>query len=307
MSLIFLLFSMSYVYADTFEGHNDNTSLFLKIDNDIVTGNMRIDGITTSFESTIKFRTNGDFRIQLFENKMLLGFPSDDEIKIIILERPIKQNQRITLMIQKLDTSTYEKVIEKELTIMEKFEAAQIKTGLGNIAEENILEAERLKEEAQKLAEQVNKISRTHYQLIDDELELVVRADNHVLIKTTFDFDLRAIDQNENKYSQFYGGGYLDDVIITGSIIDPDGKVWDTINATTDENGYYESEGMYIPDNTSTRGEWSLELDGIKYFDDLEQYSTFSIVKSFFIIENSNSSKSSEEEDPNIVDFDEGS
>jgi len=294
LSLV-LLFSGSNVYADTFQSYDNKNYLYLEINDTKATGNMRIDGEFTSIDSTLKFYKNGNFKIIVSKNLILVGTPSDDEIKILVLERPHKQ-ERTTLMIQKVDTFSYEKVVEKELTVMEKFELAQIQTGRGDIAEQNLLEAERLKsiEEATILAEIANQTSRTQYQLIDDVLELIVRQDFHVPMMSTFDFDLRAIDQNQNKYSQFYGNGYLDDVIITGSIIDPEGKVWRTINVTTNENGYYQSQGMYIPDNTPTNGEWFLDLEGIKYFDDLEEFSKFSIVKSFFVTDDTNSKNTSE-------------
>jgi len=297
LSIVVLLFSMTNIYADTFEGSENNNYLFLEIDNDAVTGNMRIEEKIISINNTIQFYKNGNFKIKLFENKIILfGIPNNDEIKVTIFD--IKQKEKITLMIQKLDTSFYEKIIEKELTPLEKLEYAQNLTGLENIAEENRLEKEELEKikEENRLLEEANKTLRNEYQQTEDVLKLIVRQDFKIPLKTTFDFDLRAIDQNENIHSQFYGNGYLGDVILTGNVIDPDGKVWDIINATTNEDGYYKSEGMYIPDNTSTAGEWFLELKAIKYFDDLEQFSTFSIVKSFFVtdIPDSNSSTSSD-------------
>jgi len=274
------------VYADTFQSYDNSNYLFLEINNDKVKGIMKIDGKITSINDMIKFYRNDNFKIRLFDGSVKL-FGSTDSLKMTLVDK--KENQKVFFDIQKLDTTSYEKKpVEKEFTPLEKFQHAQNQTGLGNIAEANRLEEQRLEtiEEEKRLQEIANKTPRSEYQFIDDILELIVRSDFHVPLMTTFNFDLRAVDQNYNKYSQFFGVGFLEDVIVTGKVVDPQGKIWGTINDTTDEKGYYESQGLYIPYNTSTSGEWSLQLDGIKYFDDIEKFSTFNIVSPFFIVQN---------------------
>ncbi len=272
------------VNADTFESTDSKNYLFLEIDNNKVNGLLQIDGKITSINDNIKYYKNGNFMIKLFDDNLLL-YGSFDNLKVTV--RDLTQKQKIHYSIVPLDTSSYEKIIQKELTPLDKFHQAQNQTGLGDIAKQNRLEEKRLEdmEKERKLQEIANKTPRNQYQRIDN-LELVVRSDFHVPLMTTFNFDLRTIDQNYNKYSQFYGGHYLEDVEITGKIINPDGKVKKIIQGSTDKEGYFDGVPLFMPVNTPLKQEWSLEISGIKYFDSIEKFSTFSTVKPFFAVVN---------------------
>ena len=273
-------------YADTFESVDSKDYLFLEIDNNKVSGLLQIDGKITSINDSIKYYKNGNFKIKLFNDSMLL-YGSLNSLKVTVYD--LTERQKTHYSIQKLDTKTpYEKIVEKKLTPLEKSQQAQNQTGLGNIAEQKRIEKERLDaiEEQKRLQEIANKTPRNQYQKIDDTLELIVKSDFHVPLFTTFDFSLRSIDQTVNKYSQFFGGGYLKDVEIIAKIITPDGKVKKTISGATDKEGYFTGIPLFMPDNTPLNQEWTLEVSGIKYFDDIEKFSTFSVVESFFVITN---------------------
>jgi len=122
--LIILLFSMNEIYADTFEGSENDNYLFLKISNNNAFVLLKIDEKITSIQEDVKYYKNGNFRINFENGIILIGVPSDDEIKIKIHD--LKEKQKITLIVQKIDTVTaYEKPIKEELTVLEKFELSE--------------------------------------------------------------------------------------------------------------------------------------------------------------------------------------
>jgi len=157
-------------------------------------------------------------------------------------------------------------------------------TGLDSVERLQRIQQELQKQQELLAAQNVTITPRSEYTFSEDKkLELVIRNDFHVPIKTTFNFDLQAIDPLINKYHDFYGLGKIGDVMITGNVTDAEGKLWMSVNSTTNSNGYFEGQGLYIPDNTSTRGEWSLFLNAIKYFDNDETFTTFDVREPFFI------------------------
>ena len=275
------------VYADSFESSSSENYLFLERNNNHVSGIIQIEGKIITFDNEVdRFYKNGGFKVKLIGDKVLM-FVLPDRLLVNVLD--LTEREKYSFDIKLIDTTTtYEQIVEEKLTPLEKFHQAQNQTGLGNIAEQNRIEEEKLAtlQEEERLQEIANKTPRSEYQSIDDVLELIVKPDFHVPLRTTFDFSLRSTDKNLNPYSQFYGGGYLDDVSITSKIIDPDGNVKKTITGNTDEEGYFEAPGLYMPDNTPLNQEWSVEISGIKYFDNIEKFSTFSIVKPFFVVVN---------------------
>ena len=285
--LLLGIFVILPVFGDTYESSDSENYLFVQIDNNNnVSGIIQINGKIISINSDVdRFYKNGAFKVKLYNDNVLM-FVSPSKLLVNVID--LTERQKYSFDIEPIDTTTYEQFIKEELSPLEKFQQAQNQTGPLNIAEQNRIEEERLQEieEEKRLQEIANKTPRSEYQSIDDVLELIVRPDFHVPLMTTFDFNLRSIDQNYNPYSQFYGGGYLDDVSITGKIIDPDENVKKTITGNTDEEGYFAAPGLYIPYNTPLNQEWSIEITGIKYFDDIEKFSTFSIVKPFFVVVN---------------------
>ena len=250
---------------------------------------LRIGDKSLQFEEGIKLDNDGKFSIRHFDDNMrVFVFPSnDDSYKAITWFVENGQINRIDFKLNQLDISPYEKPIKENLLPLEKLTASEILTGLDSVERLEKIKLDLQRQQELLAAQNVTITPRSEYTLSEDkELELVVRSDFHVPIMTTFNFDLRAIDPQKNLYHDFYGLGEIGDVIIIGNVTDAEGKLWMSINSTTNSNGYFESQGLYIPDNTSTRGEWSLSLNAIKYFDDDKTFSTFDVVEPFFIVNN---------------------
>ena len=100
--LVMFAFSVSEVYADTFQGSDNGNYLFLNISDDYAFALLRIDGKIISIHEDVKYNKNETFRIN-FENKILLmGIPSNDEIKMKINNF----GEKVNLTLQKIDTET---------------------------------------------------------------------------------------------------------------------------------------------------------------------------------------------------------
>ncbi len=249
---------------------------------------LRIGDKSLQFQEEIKLDNNGKFSIRHFDDNMrFFVIPNNNSYKAIIWFDENGQRNRMDFELKQLDTSPYEKPIKENLLPLQKQTASEILTGLDSVERLERIQQELQKQQELLAAQNVTIIPRSEYTLSEDKkLEVVVRNDFHVPIKTTFNFDLQAIDSQINNYRDFYGAGKLGDVIITGNVTDAEGKLWMSINSTTNSNGYFEGHGLYIPDNTSTRGEWLLFLNAIKYFDDDKTFSTFDVVEPFFIVYN---------------------
>ena len=117
VGIVIVSFLTTNAFADTFESVDENKYLFLEILNDKATGLLRIDGEITSIQSDIKYYKNGNFRTSTINNSFILvGVPNGDFIKMTIFD--LENREKITLMIQKLDTDTpYEKTVKKELNL----------------------------------------------------------------------------------------------------------------------------------------------------------------------------------------------
>ena len=264
----------------------DGTNYFHLTVSETASVYLRIGDNSLQFEQDIKLNRDGKFSIKyLDDNIRVFVLPNDYNLyKASIFFDENGQRNRVDFELNQLDTSPYEKSKKENLSPIEELTASEILTGPDSVEMIERIQQELQKQQELLAAQNVTIIPRSEYTLSENKkLELVVRNDFHVPIKTTFNFDLQAIDLLINKYHDFYGLGKIGDVMITGNVTDAEGKLWMSINSTTNSNGYFEGQGLYIPDNTSTRGEWSLFLNAIKYFDDDKTFSTFDIVKPFFI------------------------
>jgi len=264
------------VYADSFEGVDNENFVFLEINGDKATANMRIDGKLNSISGDIKYYDGGGFKIKSDSNDRILlyGTPkSDESLQIIIID--LTERKKTVINLEKLSNVF---LIPKR---QEHEGMPHIETLLKE--EGNKLQA---KIDAQRLEEISNKKPRSVY--TKDENRKIAILDQmplKVSVYSFFDFDIRIVDADKNNlYSYYNTDGYIDDAVIFIEVKDGDGN---TLNEFT---GYTTKDGHYAPDevtsfenNINTRNAFSFDVSATVYFDDTETYITTSLFKEFFV------------------------
>jgi len=284
--LVIFVFSVSEVYADTFQGSENGNYLFLNISDDYAFALLRIDGKIISIHEDVKYSKNENFRIN-FENRIILmGIPSNDEIKIRIHD--FEGKQKITLVLQKIDTeTTYEKPIKKELTILEKFELSEKTTGMEFVVP--------LEKNDFKRASNIEKIPRSQYiESTDKEIKILSVITKRIAYYEEFFFNIRTVDPSINVIGNDFWNdiGFLNDVEIISVIKDPNGKILNEFAGNTTGKGYYTSPRIMFPYNTILPNAYTMELNATKYFDESGTFTTSSITDEFFVfVPNNNKSQ----------------
>lgn len=286
--LVILVFSMSEIYADTFEGSENDNYLFLKMSNDNAFVLLRIDEKITSIQENVKYYKNGNFRIN-FENRiMLFGAHINDEIKIRIYD--FEKKHKVTLTVQKIDTQTsYEKPIIEELTILEKFEHSQEQTGMKLVIPLEIGNTKKLSE--------TTKIPRSQYILSKDkEIKILSQITKRITHSQEFFFNIRAVDPTINGIAKDFWNdlGFVNDVEITSIIQDPNGKILNKFAGNTTKNGHYSSPKISFSYNSILSGAYTVEVNATKYFEESETFATDSITEEFFVFVTNNNKSETE-------------
>lgn len=262
--LIFLIFSINDIYAQTFESSNNDNYLFLKIFNDKAFALLKIDGVITSIqEEDIKYYKNENFRIN-FKNKIILhGSPAADSNFINMTIHDQQNNIKITLMIQKLDTNTpYEKPIK--LTVLEKFERAEEQTGMKLVIP--------LEEEKKDI------------QLVERDIKILTQIPERFPYYQEFFFDVRIVDPALNISNDFWNDvGFLNDVEIISTIKDPFGTILNQFTGNTTGRGHYAPVNGTLFYFNSVAGAYTLEVNATKYFEESATIATDSIIREFFV------------------------
>lgn len=285
--LVMVIFSVSEIYADTFQGSENNNYLFLKISDDNAFALLRIDGKITSIQEDVKYYKNGNFRIN-FDNKIILnGIPSNDDIKIKI--KDFEKKQKITLMVQRIDTITsYEKPIIEELSILEKFELSKKSTGMELVVP---LVTNDFKREIN-----IEKIPRSQYiESKDKEIKILDQFIQRIAYTQEFFFNIRIVDPTINGIGNDFWNdiGFVNDVEITSIMRDPNGIKLNEFAGNTTGNGYYTSPRILFSYNSILSGAYTMEVNATKYFDESGTFATDSITEEFFVFV-PNNNKSSE-------------
>ena len=277
LSLVIFVFSVSEVYADTFQGSENDNYLFLNISDDYAFALLRIDGKIISIQEEVKYYKNETFRIN-FENKIILiGVPNNNEIKIKIHD--FEKKQKITLVLQKIDTKTkYEKPIKEKLTIQEKFELSEKTTGMELVVP--------LDKSDFKKAPNIEKIPRSQYiESTDKEIKILSVITKRIVYYEEFFFNIRTVDSSINKIGNDFWNdiGFLNDVEINSIIKDPNGIILNEFAGNTTGKGYYTSPRILFPYNTILPNAYTMELNATKYFDESATFTTNSITDEFFV------------------------
>lgn len=262
--LLILVHSMNDIYAETFESSNEDNYLFLKISNDKAFALMKINGVITSIpEEDIKYYKNGNFKIN-FENRIiLLGAPAADFINITIHD--LQNNQKIILIIQKVDTNTsyaYEGPIE--LTIAEKVELAEKQIGM-------------------KLVVPLVK-EKKDIQPVKKEIKILTQIPERFPYYQEFFFDVRIVDATLNISNDYWNDvGFINDVEIISTIKDPLGTILNQFTGNTTGKGNYSPVNGTSFSFNSVSGAYTLEVNATKYFENSATFATDSIVREFFV------------------------
>lgn len=273
------------VSAETFESSGSDDYLFLEINNGTANGILRIDSKIISIQSDVKLYNNDNFKIKLFQDRLLL-FGNTSKVTIIDLE----QRNISFINIYKIDTDTkFEKFEKEELTILEELEKSKEITGPDHVETQRALEEEAKEKELEeeRLAEiKERQESRSKYVLSDKEIMIIIESNKNVPHTKSFNFDLSIVDPNVNWMSNDYRVGNVE---IEGTVKDPDGTILNVITGNTTDKGYFAPQkGTSF--STVRNGDYTLEVIATKYFDDLATYSIASILKEFsvYIPRNSN-------------------
>jgi len=164
-----------------------------------------------------------------------------------------------------------------------EYEAAQVLTGPALVSETERLS--KFAEEAQLLEEWDNRviIPREDYTISDNEIAVMTQTPFNVPTKSYYNFDIRVVDPAENNLLDYYNtAGSVDDVFITGSVIDSVGNILSSFSGNTTNRGHY-SESAYIPENINTVGAFILDLTATKYFDEDATFTTYHVDEEFFV------------------------
>ena len=149
------------------------------------------------------------------------------------------------------------------------------------------IEDERLKIELEniRLKELADKTHRANYTL--SEVEEIVLLGN---IPTKFpyykgmDFDVRIVDTEHNPFVKFQSywddNMGIDNVIINATVLDPNGVILNEMSGITEKKGKYSSEKTSFSSNYK-RDYYSIIVNATQYFDDMETFTTTSLVSYF--------------------------
>ena len=99
----------------------------------------------------------------------------------------------------------------------------------------------------------------TETKIIKKDLLLLVKQTERVDWKSEYKFTVRVFEPKLNPISDFYKtDGYVENIRITGKILNSDGELIKTFNGTTQKFGYF-LDSLIIPDNART-GNYKLEV-----------------------------------------------
>ena len=259
------------VSAQSFESSGSENYLFLGINKDKVSGIMRTDSKITSINSEIKFYNNGNFKIKLFQDRLIL-YGSPDKLKVTVLD--LNERQRIFFDIYEISTQS---LTPKETEHI----------GMPDIVAQQAEEKAKQEaiEEAQRLDEIANKIPRSEYTLSEErKIAILDQTMKRVSVFKFFDFDIRIVDPEKNNLFDYYRtDGFVDDVEITSIVRDGEGNILNSFTGITSKKGHYAPEQMtYFDDNINTNLPFSLKVLATAYFDDAT-FATASLFKEFFV------------------------
>ncbi len=94
------IIGISSVNADSYESKDSTNYLFLEIDNSTASGLLKINGKITSINSDIQFYDNGNFKINVFQDRLKL-FGSLDKLKVTVLD--LNERQKIFFDIHSME------------------------------------------------------------------------------------------------------------------------------------------------------------------------------------------------------------
>ncbi len=160
-------------------------------------------------------------------------------------------------------------------------------TGLLHVETEQRLEKEkRLLLLQEKEIERIKNTERPDYDLsLDKEIQINLQSDRRIPYYKSFDFNLRVVDPDKNKFNSYWERrGYVDDVEIVSTIKDPNGQTLNKFTGNTIDSGTFSSEyGTTFSYDTFLKGAYTIEVLATKYFDNTATFATASLLKDFFI------------------------
>lgn len=263
--------------------------------NNSVFGNIVHDGKVIDFDipvslKTDSFKARGDGFILIGKdlmnlNNIIVIFTGEQREKVEFFMSMQGEPQ----IVREVKTPTYwlEDKIKEEIKIDPLAEMAKY----GTLSRSSYFETQKKLEE-EKIKEPEKKIPRSDYKLSNNtEIKIVADVVNRIPYYKQFDFDVLIVDPSliVNPDLSIYNdnwidAGWIDDVEITSTIKDPNGKILNEFNGNTTNRGKYspESETSFTS-NYYQNNAYTLEVSATKYFDDVQTFATDAIIKEFFI------------------------
>ena len=102
-------------------------------------------------------------------------------------------------------------------------------------------------------------------------IQLFLSIPKHIQWKQSLNFDVLVTDESKHKYDSSYGkfvGNGIKDTIVNFKIINPDKITIHESDGNTDSNGLAK-DSFLIPDNSKTRGAYTLEVTATKSINDV--------------------------------------
>ncbi len=169
--------------------------------------------------------------------------------------------------------------------ILADFEKSKIITGMG------------LVEKTDAITEK--KATKTDTTTQNIKIKAFLSLPHSVQWKKELVYDVLVTDDSGHRYNPNYNdyvGNELEDVSVTGKIINPSGETMESFSGVTDSNGNYINR-FQIPDNSPTRGEYTVQVNASYTLKD-EIKSESGTSKIFFVLPAQNNSFN----DPPIAD-----
>jgi len=304
LSVILFFVGMPQIDATLYEKYSHGRALdltdYLKVTyfDQTFSGTLEHNGQIIEFDKIPVSFKNEKFKIRDIENKIIIGGENIEaenyRLSVLLLDEREKLNFQMYSLGEKqiihkpkfILPDTIQNPIDP-LIKLEEWKELQKITGLLHVETQKKLEEEkRLLLLKEKEIERIKNTERSDYDLsLDKEIKINLQSDKRLPWYRSFDFDLRIVDPDKNKFNSYSKRtGYIDDVEIVSTIKDPNGKILNEFTGNTIDSGTFSSEkGTTFSYNTFLKGAHTLEVLATKYFDESATFARASLLNEFFV------------------------
>ena len=258
-----LVFNLQTVYGEEFYGNNANTGIFVGFDENSSKIVYKMSGMEplTWYDSIVDGRPSGGFTLINLPDIVVAGFPQGND-EYLLTVQTYWGFEKFTIK-------------SSDFLNVESYETAEANPS------DTLLE-EYWKNKNNTVVRDADKEKEVIVvETSEKEIVIVAKMARQVPWMSNYVVDLKVYDPEINsKLDYYWKDGRIQEVEITGKILDPNGGILGSFEGITSQYGHF-TEHVYIPANSNTNKPFTIDIIASKYFDD--SLATFSYLHQFSV------------------------